>query len=126
MMTNARAAYMNASVTTADPAHLLIMLCDRLVLDVGRGLSAQRTRDYPEAHNQLVHAQAIVMELRTSLRPELFPGGEQLGAIYDHLHGQLVLANVRKDVEATEHCLDLAGAIAETWREAAIVSGRSS
>ena len=38
----------------------------------------------------LVHAQDIVLELRGSLKPELFAGGEELGAIYDHLHQQLV------------------------------------
>jgi len=39
MMTTARAAYMDASVATASPARLLIMLFDRLVLDVQRGLA---------------------------------------------------------------------------------------
>ena len=34
MMTNARATYMDASVTTASPSRLLVMLFDRLVLDV--------------------------------------------------------------------------------------------
>ena len=124
MMTHARAAYMDASVATADPVRLLVMLCDRLVLDVQRSLSAQNVRDFPEAHNQLVHAQSIVLELRSSLRPELFAGGDQLGAIYDHLYRQLVLANVHKDVDATEHCLDLVTAIAGTWRDAALAQAQ--
>ena len=119
MITRARAAYMDASVATADPARLLVMLCDRMVLDVRRGLDALERRELPESHSQLVHAQSIVSELRASLRPELFPGGEQLGAIYDHLYRQLVLGNVHKDAEIIGHCLDLAAAIADTWREAA-------
>ena len=44
MMMNARTAYMEASVQTADPSRLLVMLCDRLVLDVQRGLAAQQDR----------------------------------------------------------------------------------
>lgn len=120
MMTNARAAYMDASVATADPVRLLVMLCDRLVLDVQRALSAQESQEHVEAHNQLVHAQAIVMELRASLRPEAFAGGVELGALYDHLHQQLVLANVRQDQGATRHCLTLVEQIADTWREAAL------
>lgn len=119
MMTNARAAYMDASVATADPVRLLVMLCDRLVLDVQRALSAQEATDHVEAHNQLVHAQAIVLELRASLQPEAFAGGTELGALYDHLHQQLVLANVRNDQETTRHCLSLVQQIADTWREAA-------
>jgi flagellar protein FliS len=116
--THAYAAYRDANVVTADPRRLLLLLCDRMVLDVERGLLAQQARNYPEAHNQLVHAQAIVMELRGSLRTEDFPGGDRLGAIYDHLHRELVLANVHKDIDRTRDCLDLAAAITTTWHEA--------
>lgn len=126
MITHARAAYMDASVATADPSRLLVMLCDRLVLDVRRGLEALRRHDHPETHQQLVHAQSIVLELRTSLRPELFPGGEQLGSIYDHLYRQLVSANIHKDPEITDGCLDLVTAIADTWREAADLQQRTA
>lgn len=121
MMTNARTAYMEASVATADPTRLLVMLCDRLVLDVQRGLSAMEAGNRQETHDQLIHAQAIVSELRGSLRTDGFDGGEQLGAIYDHLLQQLVLANVRQDPETTQHCLSLVRQIAETWREAALL-----
>ena len=119
MMTHARAAYMDASVATADPARLLLMLCDRLVLDVQRGLAAQEIADHPEAHNQLVHAQEIVFELRSSLRIDAFEGGEQLAAIYDHVHQQLIQANVRKDTETTTHCLRLVNQIADMWHQVA-------
>ena len=57
MMTNGRAAYMEASISTASPARLLVMLYERLVLDVQRGLDAQRAGQRQESHNQLVHAQ---------------------------------------------------------------------
>jgi flagellar protein FliS len=120
MMTNARAAYMDASVATADPVRLLVMLCDRLVLDVQRGLAAQESGNRPEAHDQLVHAQAIVAELRSSLRPGDFTGGHELGALYDHLLQQLVTANVRQDQDVTRHCLSLVQDVAETWRAAAL------
>ncbi len=70
MMTDARAAYMDASVATADPSRLLVMLCDRLVLDVQRALGAQVAGHHETAHHQLVHAQAIVTELRVSLTPK--------------------------------------------------------
>ena len=116
---HARAAYVNASVGTADPRRLLVMLCDRLALDVRRGLAALERGELPEAHHQLVHAQEIVLELRRSLRPEGFGGGEQLAAVYDHLHRELVRANVTKDAVVTGHCLELATSIAQTWHEAA-------
>lgn len=120
MMTNARATYMEASVATASPTRLLVMLCDRLVLDVQRGLSALQAGDRPEAHQQLLHAQDIVFELRTSLKPEGFVGGAELAAIYDYLYTQLVAANVRQDPALAQECLDVVRQIADTWRQAAM------
>jgi flagellar secretion chaperone FliS len=120
MKTNARAAYLDASVATASPARLLVMLFDRLVLDVQRGLEAQRNGDLPETHRQLTHAQDILLELATSLRPEEFRGGYDLAALYGFLHRQLVMANVRKDAAITDEVLTLVTELCDTWREAAL------
>lgn len=120
MNPNARAAYLGASVSTASPARLLVMLCDRLQLDVGRALECQQRADHQGAHGQLLHAQDIVMELRVSLKPEMFEGGPALARIYDYLHGHLVQANIKRDPAITQECLDLATSIAETWRTAAM------
>jgi len=120
MMTNARAAYMDASVATASPARLLVMLCERLTLDVQRGLEAQRKGDLEASHHQLVHAQDIVLELRSSLRTEGWEGGPGLASIYDYLHLQLIRANVGKDPEITEGCLAFVTDLCRTWREAAL------
>ncbi|HET6151323.1 MAG TPA: flagellar export chaperone FliS [Marmoricola sp.] len=124
-MTNARATYMDASVATASPARLLVMLLDRLVLDVQRGLEAQHNRDLEQVHRQLTHAQDIVVELQSSLRPDEFDGGARLAALYAYLYRRLVEANVRKDVAATDECLGLVTALADTWREAALESAGS-
>lgn len=120
MMTQARAAYLDASIATASPARLLVMLCERLVLDVQRGLEAQQRGDVGEAHRQLTHAQDIVLELQGSLRAEMFTGGDQLAALYGYLHGRLVLANIRKDPAITAECLGLVAELSETWRLAAL------
>lgn len=119
---NPRAAYMDASVATASPARLLVMLYERLVLDVTRALEAQRSGQVEEAHRQLVHAQDIVLELRSSLRVEEWDGGPQLASIYDYLHLQLVRANIGKDADLTEACLGLVTDLCTTWREAALAS----
>lgn len=120
MMMNARAAYMDASVATASPERLLVMLCERLVLDVQRGLEAQRAGSIEESHRQLVHAQEIVLELHASLRTEEFDGALGLSSLYDFLHTQLVRANVGKDPVITEGCLGLVSDLCATWREAAL------
>ena len=119
-MNTPQSAYMDASIATASPARLLVMLCDRLVLDLTRGLEAQRNRDLETAHRELLHAQEIVLELRSSLRTEDWEGGPGLASLYDFLHLELVRANVTKDAGLTEGCLGLVTDLAATWREAAM------
>ena len=123
MNTNARNAYLNASVTTANPQRLLVMLYDRLVLDIKRGIEAQREERYDEASTQLLHAQEIVNELRASLKADLWEGGPRLASIYDWLFGELVRANIGRDVAITEACLSIVEPLAQTWREAALALG---
>lgn len=120
MMPLARTAYMDASVQTASPTKLLVMLYDRLVLDLRRALAAQLEADHVEARTQLLHAQDIVAELRSTLRTDQWEGGPALASIYGHLLAQLVEANVKRDPVRTEHCLELATGLADTWREAAL------
>ncbi len=119
-MNSPQTAYLDASVATASPARLLVMLCDRLVLDLTRGLEAQRTKDLDTAHRELLHAQEIVLELRSSLRVTDWEGGPGLASLYDFLHLELVRANVTKDARVTEGCLGLVTDLAATWREAAM------
>ena len=116
----ARNAYVDNAVATASPERLLVMLCDRLVLDVQRGVAALRGGTPGEAHSQLVHAQEVVTHLRSTLRVEGWDGGPGLASLYDWLHAQLVQANIRKDAALAEGCLSLAQDLASTWREAAL------
>jgi flagellar protein FliS len=122
----AKNAYMDNSVATASPERLLVMLCDRLVLDVQRGLEAQRVGNVPEAHNQLVHAQEIVIHLRSTLRVEAWDGGPGLASLYDWLHSQLIRANMSKDPEVTAGCLSLVENLADTWRTAALQAAQAA
>lgn len=116
----ARNAYVGSSVTTAGPARLLVMLVERLVLDLERAQAAQQAGDHTEAATHLVHAQDIVFELEASLKPEQFSAGPQLASIYAFLRSQLVQANVRRDLATTQWCLSLATALCDTWRTAAL------
>lgn len=124
MYSDPRAAYMDASVATASPARLLVMLYERLVLDVRKGLVAQQQGDHAEAHTQLLHAQDIVLELRATLDVDAWEGGPGLASIYDFLHLQLVRANIGRDAATTEGCLRLVEDLCATWREAALAAAQ--
>ena len=120
MYANAKNAYVDNSVSTASPERLLVMLCDRLVLDVQRALEAQRGRNHMEGHNQLVHAQEVVIHLRSTLRVEAWEGGPGLASLYDWLHNELIRANISKEPAVTEGCLSIVTNLADTWRTAAL------
>ena len=122
MIVNARATYMDAAVSTASPARLLVMLYERLVLDVQRGLDAQHAGQRQEVNNQLVHAQEIVMELRASLKVTEWEGGPGMASIYEWLHTQLVKANISNDAAVTEICLSIVTELADIWRGAALTA----
>ena len=124
MYSDPRAAYMDASVATASPARLLVMLYERLVLDVRKAMAAQQQGDHAEAHTQLLHAQDIVLELRATLDVDAWEGGPGLASIYDFLHLQLVRANIGRDVATTEGCLRLVEDLCATWREAALAAAQ--
>ena len=126
MVNSARNAYLGASISTASPERLLVMLCERLVLDVQRAQAAQTSGDHQGAHTQLLHAQDIVAELRSSLKVDVWSGAAALGSLYDWLLNQLMLANTRRDVSITAHCLSLAEQICDTWREAAMAHAAAS
>ncbi|MFC6154136.1 flagellar export chaperone FliS [Nocardioides yefusunii] len=120
-----RNAYLGNSVKTASPARLLVMLCDRLVLDVQRGREAIAAGNRDEARTQLLHAQDIVLELRASLDHTAWSGAGQLDALYAWMYSQLIKANTSQDLAVADHVLGLATEIADTWRQAALQQAAS-
>ncbi len=118
-MQNPRDAYLASSVLTASPARLLVMLYDRLVLDLQRASEGLGSGNPAAAHEPLMHAQEIILELRASLSPEQWAGGPGLAALYEYLHAQLVRANVSKDRTITDFCLETVSGLRDAWRVAA-------
>ena len=116
--TDPRAAYLSATVQTASPQQLLLLLLDRLVLDVRRGLAAQESGDRQASHRHLLHAQDIVAELRVTLDVDAWEGAPQLARLYDFLLAELIRANTSGAPATTAGCLELCIALADTWRAA--------
>jgi flagellar protein FliS len=110
------------SVLTASPARLVIMLYDRLLVDLGRAEAAQESENWPTAREHLLHAQAIVAELQSSLDTSAWDGGPGLFALYTYVSNALVVANIHRDVEATRESIRLLAPLREAWSEAAQVS----
>ena len=121
-MTPPRARYLNDSVTTASPAQLLVMLYDRLVLDLARGEEALRAGDREGGSTSLKHAQDILIELRTSLDTSTWSGAPGLTALYAFLITELISANVRGDADKVAACHGLVAPLRDAWRQAAALT----
>lgn len=116
-MTTFRQRYLTDSIDTASPGRLLVMLYDRLCLDIGRAVVAMADARREDASAALLHAQDILLELRGSLRVEDWSAGEQLAELYSFLITELTHANVAQDAEKAAACLAVVEPLRDTWRE---------
>jgi flagellar protein FliS len=117
---NLRARYLTDSISTASPGKLLVMLYDRLVLDLGQAEELLRAGGAREpAGERLLHAQEIVLELRTTLNVEAWSGAPGLANLYGYLITELIGANVRGDADRVAACRRLVEPLRDAWREAA-------
>jgi len=114
-----RARYLSDRVATASPQQLLVMLYDRLALDLERSEDALVAGDRQTAHNELMHAQEIILELRASLNVDVWEGGPRLAAIYAWLLGELIQANLKGDVRRVRDCRKIVEPLRDAWRAAA-------
>lgn len=123
---NQRTTLRDASVGTPAPNPLLVMLCDRLILDVRRGVAAIESGDCQESHNQLIHAHDIVLELLSSPNTEDWVAPPGLAGLYDRLQTQLVRAAMSKDVRIALSCLDIATDVAKALDRTAVTPLRQT
>lgn len=114
-----RNQYLEDSVLSAPPARLLTMLYDRLLLDLARAEEDQKAGNWAVASVQLLHAQAIITELATSLDTGAWDGARGLLGIYNYASTALINANIQRDPALTREAISLLEPLRQTWHEAA-------
>lgn len=113
-----RDRYLADSINTASPGKLLIMLYDRLVLDLAQGEEALRAGDRERAADRITHAQEIILELRTTLDLDAWEGAPGLANLYGFLLTELINANIKRDADKVASCRSLVEPLRDAWREA--------
>jgi len=109
--------YLDNSVATASPARLLVLLYDRLLLDLDRAMACFATNQTAGIH--LLHAQEILLELRGSLVVDSWSGGPALASLYVFSIEQLIAANTERNVRRIQEVRDLLAPLRDAWDEAA-------
>lgn len=114
-------AYLDGSIQTASPAQLVLALFDRALVALrraGGSLTLGGVEAIEPAHRELVRAQDIVVELRSSLDHER--GGDiaaSLDALYAFCLDRLIVANVTKDPSGLRDVGEVMGSLREAWAE---------
>jgi len=75
----AAATYRDHAITTASPAKLVVLVFERLVLDLDRAIAAFDTNQSP--HKHLVHAQELLTALLDALDTNAWEHAPQLAAL---------------------------------------------
>ena len=119
---NLRERYLQDSINTASPAKLLIMLYDRLILDLMHGEEALRNDDRVLANEKITHAQEIVLELRVTLDVDAWEGAPGLASLYGFVLTELIGANIKRDADRVASCRTLLEPLRDAWRDAASAS----
>jgi flagellar protein FliS len=110
--------YVSDGAGVVPQPRLLVMLYDRLVLDLEQADNAMTAKDIAVANDKLQHAQSILFELQAALDPKVWDGAENLGQLYIWFNTELANANIKKDPKMVRVCLRLIRQLQQAWHGA--------
>jgi len=111
--------YARSQFLTASPGKLLLMTFDGILRFLHSAKPALEQKRYEEQHENIVKAQALIMELVCSLNHSVNPPlAANLDRIYRYCYDRLTKANVDDDITALLEAEKLLGELREAWSEA--------
>lgn len=116
MATNAAAAYQDSKILTASPAELTLMLYEGAIKFGNLAIMAIEKNQLDKANINIIKAERIITELRTSLKFE-YPIAKDFELVYDYIYRRLLDANIKKDKEILEEALQYIREMRDTWKE---------
>lgn len=112
--------YLENKVLSASPEELLLMLLDGAIGFAQQGRQKMEEGDRVAAHELLIKAQRIAMELLTALRRDMLPEElyRRLGGLYLFVYKKLVEANIKKKPDLIGESIQILGHLKETFSQA--------
>ena len=111
--------YLETQILTASREQLLLMLYDGALRFCDQGREALQAKAFEQAHEALIRAQRIVIELWCALNPDVSPDlGKSLGGLYSFAYLRLVHANVHHEAAAIDEAIGVLRTLREAWGEA--------
>ncbi|HOQ32041.1 MAG TPA: flagellar export chaperone FliS [Candidatus Hydrogenedens sp.] len=112
-------AYKAVNINTASQGKLILMLFDGAIKRAEEAIRQIEKNNIESVHRNLIRAQEIISELRSSLKIEV--GGEiarNIDRIYEYIYYLLVQGNLKKEVKPIRESIEYMKSMRETWKEA--------
>jgi len=110
--------YKTMSVETASPGELVLMLYNESLRAMKDASLAMERKDIGATCKNLLKAQDIVLELRTSLNPKAgMEVAANLDTMYEYVGGRLIEANIKKSQEPLMDAMKVMGNLRDGWQE---------
>ncbi len=111
-------AYQTAQVNTSNQKQLIIMLYDGMDKFLSKAAKAIKGGDIESAHTYMHRTGQILLELLSTLRED--KGGEIAGnlkRIYIYCYEQVVIANLKKDVQMIREVQQVLENLRSAWKQ---------
>jgi flagellar protein FliS len=118
MQPQAAQNYLRATVLTATPEQLQLMLYDGAIRFGEQARIALEKNDLEESHELITRVQKILTELTCSLKHEVFPDlCSKLAGLYNFAYRKLIEANIDHKLEPLDEALNVLRFQRETWAQ---------
>ncbi len=118
MSFEAREAYLESKILSADPLELIRILYQAALEAVAQARRCLAEGDIPGRSRQISRAHGILTELALSINHEA--GGSlsrSLAELYDYMQRRLIEAHVQQSEQPLAEVAELLGTLLEGWRE---------
>ncbi len=108
--------YLRTKVLTASPEELHLMLYDGAIRFAEEGKTALTEGNFEKAHNALVRAQNIVLEMSSSLNHSVDPDlCSKMSSLYNFIYRRFIEANLKREISCIDDALKILNYQRETW-----------
>lgn len=115
-MANAASLYQGSAINTATPAELTLMLYNGAIKFCNLAAIGIEEKNIEKANNNLIKAQNIIWELQGTLDFK-YDIAKDFDLIYNRILNNLLLANVKKDMDSLNEALNDIRDIRDVWTQ---------
>ena len=115
--TSTEQAYRKASLCSASPAGLLVLLCDRLASDLQRAIAAIHFQDVEARVAEIQHALLVIQQLEATVDPGLGTLARKLSLFYAQTRKAIFEAHMQVSVPRLQKQIESVLELRRIWQQ---------